>query len=130
MRHDRTGPVVGPRNAAHPRVWTQGCVVRRRAGDSLCPRQDSNLRTCLRRAVLYPLSYGGARENTTRRADSRTPPSTPGARCGRQEVGAVIPVIPPMSVMPSIVVVAVLTEPADPPSGTEADDPSGSGCSP
>ena len=23
------------------------------------PRQDSNLRTCLRRAVLYPLSYGG-----------------------------------------------------------------------
>ena len=26
----------------------------------LCPRQDSNLRTRLRRAVLYPLSYGGA----------------------------------------------------------------------
>ena len=24
-----------------------------------CPRQDSNLRTRLRRAVLYPLSYGG-----------------------------------------------------------------------
>lgn len=24
-----------------------------------CPRQDSNLRPCLRRAVLYPLSYGG-----------------------------------------------------------------------
>ena len=25
-----------------------------------CPRQDSNLRPCLRRAVLYPLSYGGS----------------------------------------------------------------------
>ena len=24
-----------------------------------CPRQDSNLRACLRRAPLYPLSYGG-----------------------------------------------------------------------
>jgi hypothetical protein len=26
-----------------------------------CPRQDSNLRSRLRRAVLYPLSYGGVR---------------------------------------------------------------------
>ena len=26
---------------------------------SLCPRQDSNLRHRLRRAVLYPLSYEG-----------------------------------------------------------------------
>lgn len=25
----------------------------------LCPRQDSNLRTRLRRPLLYPLSYGG-----------------------------------------------------------------------
>jgi hypothetical protein len=24
-----------------------------------CPRQDSNLRSRLRRAMLYPLSYGG-----------------------------------------------------------------------
>ena len=31
----------------------------------LCPRQDSNLRTRLRRAVLYPLSYGGATRNST-----------------------------------------------------------------
>ena len=30
-----------------------------------CPRQDSNLRTRLRRAVLYPLSYGGAARNIT-----------------------------------------------------------------
>jgi len=28
-----------------------------------CPRQDSNLRHRLRRAVLYPLSYGGGTEN-------------------------------------------------------------------
>ncbi len=30
------------------------------AGQRLCPRQDSNLRHRLRRAVLYPLSYGGS----------------------------------------------------------------------
>ena len=30
-----------------------------------CPRQDSNLRTALRRRVLYPLSYGGGRFNRT-----------------------------------------------------------------
>ena len=30
-----------------------------------CPRQDSNLRTRLRRPMLYPLSYeGGQREST------------------------------------------------------------------
>jgi len=27
----------------------------------VCPRQDSNLCTRLRRAVLYPLSYGGSK---------------------------------------------------------------------
>ncbi len=32
-----------------------------------CPRQDSNLRTALRRRVLYPLSYGGS-QGTIRRA--------------------------------------------------------------
>jgi hypothetical protein len=30
-----------------------------------CPRQDSNLRPRLRRAVLYPLSYGGSATSTT-----------------------------------------------------------------
>ncbi len=25
----------------------------------MCPQEDSNLRTRLRRPVLYPLSYGG-----------------------------------------------------------------------
>ena len=36
-----------------------------RAGEDGRPRQDSNLRTRLRRAVLYPLSYGGAKRNST-----------------------------------------------------------------
>ena len=34
------------------------------AGHRWCPRQDSNLRTRLRRAVLYPLSYGGLTRTT------------------------------------------------------------------
>ena len=29
-----------------------------------CPRQDSNLRTTLRRRVLYPLSYEGSGKKT------------------------------------------------------------------
>ena len=33
-----------------------------------CPRQESNLRTSLRRAVLYPLSYGGACARLSARA--------------------------------------------------------------
>ena len=37
------------RTGASHRPWPLGC-----------PRQDSNLRTRLRRAVLYPLSYGGS----------------------------------------------------------------------
>jgi hypothetical protein len=36
-----------------------------------CPRQDSNLRTALRRRVLYPLSYGGSQANKqTKSSDS------------------------------------------------------------
>src|SRR4051794_22649929 len=38
-------------------MWTYETVVV--AGQRWCPRQDSNLRSRLRRAVLYPLSYGG-----------------------------------------------------------------------
>ena len=47
-----TIPVEGGCSPAKPR----------RAGEKAkeCPRQDSNLRPCLRRAVLYPLSYGGS----------------------------------------------------------------------
>ncbi len=37
-----------------------GFGTRKRCARSQCPRQDSNLRTALRRRVLYPLSYGGA----------------------------------------------------------------------
>jgi hypothetical protein len=33
-----------------------------------CPRQDSNLRSRLRRAVLYPLSYGGSTKSRVDRA--------------------------------------------------------------
>ena len=33
-----------------------------------CPRQESNLRSRLRRAVLYPLSYGGACARLSARA--------------------------------------------------------------
>lgn len=38
---------------------------------TLCPRQDSNLRPRLRRAVLYPLSYGGLRMSRTEVPDGR-----------------------------------------------------------
>src|SRR5690348_17392271 len=39
----------------------EGPARRARPSSSACPRQDSNLRSRLRRAVLYPLSYGGGR---------------------------------------------------------------------
>ena len=41
----------------------QNVLVKRRIwrwSSGWCPRQDSNLRPRLRRAVLYPLSYGGS----------------------------------------------------------------------
>ena len=42
---------------------------------SVCPRQDSNLRHRLRRAVLYPLSYGGGKPGQpSKRADARWRP--------------------------------------------------------
>ncbi len=37
-----------------------GSTLSRAAGLRVRPRQDSNLRSRLRRAVLYPLSYGGS----------------------------------------------------------------------
>ena len=42
------------------------------AGQTWRPRQDSNLRSRLRRAVLYPLSYGGqpAVEGTATRSST------------------------------------------------------------
>ena len=56
-RWGRLAPVSA---AGHP-----SCAGQRRrrapcgACGGRCPRQDSNLRACLRRAPLYPLSYGG-----------------------------------------------------------------------
>ena len=49
-----------------------------------CPRQDSNLRSRLRRAVLYPLSYGGVRRDRPygRPADPSEPSSRPDDRPG------------------------------------------------
>jgi hypothetical protein len=49
----------------------------------VCPQEDSNLRPCLRRAVLYPLSYGGqgARERGSRVAPA-TRPAVPTPRAG------------------------------------------------
>ena len=38
-----------------------GGFVKVRVPPAVCPRQDSNLRTALRRRVLYPLSYEGSR---------------------------------------------------------------------
>jgi hypothetical protein len=39
------------------------------------PQQDSNLRSRLRRAVLYPLSYGGCATSKGTSRDGRTDPS-------------------------------------------------------
>ena len=40
-----------------------------RPGDQVCPRQDSNLRTRLRRPMLYPLSYEGGGCSRVRATD-------------------------------------------------------------
>ncbi len=56
-------PIVGPDVGS---IFLQDVRIRfdahrSRSSDlvSRCPRQDSNLRTRLRRPALYPLSYGG-----------------------------------------------------------------------
>ncbi len=66
-----------------------------------CPQQDSNLRLCLRRATLYPLSYGGVYEHCTtvqggvkpaaRSSVVREPePLDCKARTGRQESSQIL----------------------------------------
>jgi hypothetical protein len=52
-------PQLTPRNGQLARAgyWQKAIFP----GQKWCPRQDSNLRSRLRRAVLYPLSYGGLR---------------------------------------------------------------------
>ncbi len=66
-----------------PIIWTSGQV----SGWFVVvvgwrPQQDSNLRTRLRRPLLYPLSYGGSRirrRRRARRAGARLPaPNCPG----------------------------------------------------
>jgi hypothetical protein len=49
---------------------TQAVWRRERFEPVRCPRQDSNLRTALRRRVLYPLSYGGSQAKQTKSSDS------------------------------------------------------------
>ncbi len=70
--HERPAPQTGP--ASHRTNTGYGKV---------CPQEDSNLRPCLRRAVLYPLSYGGqgARERGSRVAPA-TRPAAPPSRAG------------------------------------------------
>lgn len=70
--HERPAPKTGP--ASHRTNTGYGKV---------CPQEDSNLRPCLRRAVLYPLSYGGqgARERGFRVAPA-TRPTAPSPRAG------------------------------------------------
>ena len=57
-------------------------------GSRWCPRQDSNLRPCLRRAVLYPLSYGGS--SCVGQGRSYQPP-TARPDGGRQGAGSGVP---------------------------------------
>ncbi len=52
------GPQAGG-GAGRSHAWTLGGGAPGRQGGEVCPRQDSNLRTRLRRPMLYPLSYGG-----------------------------------------------------------------------
>lgn len=70
--HERPAPRTGP--ASHRTNTGYGKV---------CPQEDSNLRPCLRRAVLYPLSYGGqgARERGSRVAPAARP-AAPSPRAG------------------------------------------------
>ena len=50
-------PTSAPRKRTLRTARPSGVVC---TGTLWCPRQDSNLRPRLRRAVLYPLSYGGS----------------------------------------------------------------------
>src|SRR6266508_1672627 len=55
------------------------------AGQDGCPRRDSNARSRLRRAVLYPLSYGGSGLNEDSRYVDRDP-AGPGCPARRRPV--------------------------------------------
>ena len=69
-RVDAAGEVAWTDSSARSTIHSTTLERRRDRGpkkplvSGWCPRQDSNLRSRLRRAVLYPLSYGG-RASTT-----------------------------------------------------------------
>lgn len=56
-------------------AWSDPCF---RSLTGECPRQDSNLRTRLRRPLLYPLSYGGFVGEVLLAATDRTLPARVG----------------------------------------------------
>ncbi len=63
-------------------AWTRQLLTSISTGQELdpeCPRQDSNLRTRLRRPLLYPLSYGGL--SAVVAATGRTLPASGGWVC-------------------------------------------------
>ena len=59
MRECAILPVAGELNKDVPEKVFKSKVIYLALQEFKRPRQDSNLCTCLRRAVLYPLSYGG-----------------------------------------------------------------------
>jgi hypothetical protein len=58
-KEDGKGQIL-VRLACSSALWSLEKVEPQVRGFTRRPRQDSNLRTRLRRAVLYPLSYGGS----------------------------------------------------------------------
>lgn len=61
----RAGPSeTGSRSSCLASALVNRIIV---LAEAKCPRQDSNLRTRLRRPLLYPLSYGGVRLAAARR---------------------------------------------------------------
>jgi hypothetical protein len=92
--HELRKPKGGPRNAIRrvpipPMLVTMIRSAGLGAGETGRPRQDSNLRTRLRRPLLYPLSYGGpGREKDYQYpAPPKTAVGTPWLRLGHVVAG-------------------------------------------
>src|SRR4051812_2444519 len=66
----------GPSHASSHAEGDSKRVADKHAGQTQCPRQDSNLRHLFRREVLYPLSYGGAAPSV---ANARATPTDMGS---------------------------------------------------
>ena len=98
-----------------PAVQQSAVLLRRSSGLSRKrPRQDSNLRSRLRRAVLYPLSYGGSGGATVpayRGADRRGPADRrSGAEVGRRRRRYPWPVTPEQLSDPIVDALAALVD--------------------